>query len=99
VCVDENGEHERNMRIEAPDGDADPWVVAETQYFSQRGMEAANARLIAAALEMAEALEAIGVLLNELQPHMTPEIMRPERWNELAGPALSVNRRIRGDAT
>jgi hypothetical protein len=57
VCADDEGEHERNWRIEAPDGGADPWLVAETQFFPQPGMEEANARLIQHAPEMAEALE------------------------------------------
>jgi hypothetical protein len=94
VCVDENGEHERNMRIEAPDGDADPWVVAETQYFSQRGMEAANARLIAAAPEMAEALQMWSDYHNGAD-----DVSMMLRYAEALEATMTLLARIRGDAT
>ena len=52
---------EHNYAITAPDGDSEPWWIAKTYFFVQPGMEAANARLIAAAPEMAEALDAVAV--------------------------------------
>lgn len=57
IAVTGDGTSDFNCDILAPDGDCDPWHIAQTYFFPEPGIEQANARLIAASPTMAEYIQ------------------------------------------